>query len=176
MIDQRISISIISAIAGALIMYWFFYPQFETKTEIVEVRTSDTVYIEIRDTIRLTKKEMKQEYIRDTVLVDFKPQIEAFTASTPFLYGNTYVNGEVLGEVLKMDITNDFKIPQVTNTVTRTETNTIIKKPRGLYLGAGVTQQLNPLLKADYLDDQFIFSYQYHFQNGHAIGISKKLF
>lgn len=174
--DNRITISIVSAIAGAFILYWFFWPEFETKTEIVDVRTSDTVYITVRDTIRITKKEIKHEYLRDTVVTDFKPEISLFTASKPFTYGNVYLSGEVLGTVLKMDITQDFQIPTITNTITRTETITKIEKPRGLYIGAGVNQQLTPFAQINYLDKQFIFSGSYSLDRSISVGVAKKLF
>lgn len=175
--DQRIITHSITAILGAFILYWFFWPEFETKTEIVETIKTDTVFVIIKDTVRITKTQIKHEVLRDTILIDFKPEIKLFTASFPFLYGNTYLTGEVLGEVLKMDVSNDFKIPTVTNTINRTETNTIIKKPRALYLGAGVNNQLTPNLTAHYLDNQFIFSYQYYpTLKAHGIGISKRLF
>lgn len=173
--DNRISVAIVSAIAGAFILYWFFWPDIETKTEIVETRTTDTVFVTVRDTVRI--EQVKHEYLRDTILIDFKPQIKAFKASAPFLYGNTYVSGEVLGEVIKMDISNDFKIPTVTNTITRTETNTIVKKPRALYIGAGVNSLISPFAKVDYIDNQFIFSYQYYpIDRMHTVGIGKRLF
>lgn len=167
----------IASILGSLILYWFFWPEFEPKTEIVETIKTDTVFITIRDTVRINRTQIKHEVLRDTILIDFKPEIKLFTASFPFLYGNTYLTGEVIGEVLKMDVSNDFKIPNVTNTVTRKEINTIIKKPRALYLGAGVNTQLIPNLTAHYLDDQFIFSYQYYPTiKAHGIGVAKRLF
>ena len=168
---------IISGALGAFILYWFFWPEFTEKTEIVETVKTDTVFVIIKDTVRITKTQIKHEVLRDTILIDFKPEIKLFTASFPFLYGNTYLTGEVLGEVLKMDVSNDFKIPTVTNTINRTETNTIIKNPRALYLGAGVNSQLTPNLTAHYLDNQFIFSYQYYpTLKAHGIGVSKRLF
>lgn len=175
--DQRIITHLITAILGAFILYWFFWPEFETKTDIVETIKTDTVFVTIKDTVRLTKTQIKHEVLRDTILIDFKAEIKLFTSSFPFLYGNTYLTGEVLGEVLKMDVSNDFKIPTVTNTITRTETNTIIKKPRSLYIGAGVNSQLTPNLTAHYLDNQFIFSYQYYpTLKAHGIGVAKRLF
>lgn len=126
-------------------------PKVVTKIEY----QSDTVYITIRDTVRI--KQVKQEFLRDTVLIDYKPQIKAFTASTPFLYGNTYVSGEVLGEVLKMDITNDFKIPTVTNTIK--ETTTITKMPAGLFVTAGIAKgdsQLSPYVGAIFVKDRYL--------------------
>ena len=175
--NGKIHIAIISAIIGALICYWLLKPEIEVKTEIKETIKTDTVFITLRDTIRINRTEIKHEYLRDTILIDFKPKISLFKTSKSFLYGNTHISGEVLGEVLKMDITNDFKIPQVTNTITRTEKTTIKEKPKGFYLGLGVNNQLSPFGMVNYLDNQFIFSYQYQpFQQTHSVGVSKRLF
>lgn len=147
---------ILSLVIGIIIGYIMFAKEIEpeiiTKTEF----KTDTIYIEIRDTIKLTKTEIKQEYLRDTILIDFKPKIKAFKASKSFLHGNTRISGEVLGEVLKMDIYNDFKIPQVTNTITNT--NTIVKKPQGLFLTAGVTKQLGftPSIGVTFVRDKYL--------------------
>ena len=175
---QKIQIAIISFFAG-MILTFIIYPKpeveevykFTTKTEI------DTSFVEILDTVYVPKKEIKTEVIRDTILVDYKPTIKSFSTSTPFEYGNTYVNGEVLGEVLKMSVTNDFKIPVVTNTITNTETKTIIKKSKGVYLGANINSLLDPGATASYVDDKYIFQYQYQpVTKIHSLGISKKLF
>src|SRR5690606_33379083 len=103
-------------------------------TIVTETKT-DTVYVTVRDTIRLTRKEIKHEVVRDTILIDpALPQIKAFTAYKSFTYGNTTVSGEVFGEVLKMDIATDFNLPTITNTITNTVT--VTKKPQGLFLTA----------------------------------------
>ena len=175
--DNRISISLVSASIGAFILYWFFWPEFETKTEIVEVRKSDTVYITIRDTIRI--RDVSHTYLRDTILIEpIQPKISLFTASKPFTYGNIYLTGEVLGTVLKMDIEQDFKLPTITNTITKTETILKTEKPRGLYLGAGVrvNEQLTPFGQVHYLDNKYIFSGSYSLDKTISVGISKKLF
>jgi hypothetical protein len=123
------------------------------------------------------KTSIKTEVIRDTILVDFKPQISLFETSFPFEHGSTKVSGEVLGEVLKMTATSDYQIPVVTNTITNTKTETIIQKPKGIYLGAGVSSLLEPSAKISYLDNKYLFQYQYQpFQGVHQIGVSKKLF
>ena len=175
---QKIQIAIISFFAG-MILTFIIYPKpeveevykFTTKTEI------DTSFVEILDTVFIPKKEIKTEVIRDTILVDYKPTIKSFSTTTPFEYGNTYVNGEVLGEVLKMSVTNDFKIPVVTNTITNTETKTIIKKSKGVYLGANISSLLQPGATASYVDDKYMFQYQYQpMTKIHTLGISKKLF
>ena len=175
---QKIQIAILAFFAGVILTF-IIYPKpdaeevyrFTTRTE------TDTVYKEIKDTVYIPKKEIKTEVLRDTILVDYKPTIKSFSTSTPFEYGNTYVNGEVLGEVLKMNVTNDFKIPVVTNTITNTETKTIIKKSKGIYLGANISSLLQPGATASYVDDKYIFQYQYQpMTKIHTLGISKKLF
>lgn len=165
-------------IFGAIVTI-IIYPHQEQEStlEIVtEVRT-DTVYAEIVDTVYIPKKEIKTQVLRDTLLVDYKPTISSFETTFPFEYGSTKVSGEVLGEVLKMTATNDYKIPVVTNTITETRTETIVKKPKGIYVGAAVNSLLEPSASVSYLDNKYLFSYQYQpFSRSHQIGISKKLF
>lgn len=153
------------------------YQEYENDFEVItEVRT-DTVYVTSSNTVYIPKKEIKTEVIRDTVLVDYKPKISSFETTFPFEYGSTKVSGEVLGEVLKMTATNDYKIPVVTNTITETKTETIVKKPKGIYIGGAVNSILEPSASVSYLDNKYLFSYQYQpFSRTHQIGISKKLF
>jgi hypothetical protein len=176
--DQRIVFAILAFIAGVIVAF-VVYPRpevetvykFETKVE------SDTIYTRVVDTVYVAKNKIKTEFLRDTVLLDFKPQISLFKTSIPSEYGSTHVSGEVLGEVLKMTATNDFKIPVVTNTITNTETKTIIQKPKGIYLGAGINSLLQPGAKVAYLDNKYLFEYQYQpVTKVHSLGISKKLF
>ena len=143
------------AVIGIVIGYFLSKQGQDVKViSTIETKT-DTVYITVRDTVRLTRKEIKHTVIRDTILIEpIEPIIKSFTASKPFLYGNVTVNGEVLGDVLKMDIYNDFQIPSVTNTITKT--NTVIKKPSGLFLTAGVNQQLTPSIGAVYVRDRYL--------------------
>ena len=153
------------------------YPsqEYENNFEVItEVRT-DTVYVTSSNTVYIPKKEIKTEVIRDTVLIDYKPKISSFETTFPFEYGSTNVSGEVLGEVLKMTATNDYKMPVVTNTITKTEI--IVKKPKGIYIGGAVNSILEPSASVSYLDNKYLFSYQYQpFSRTHQIGISKKLF
>jgi hypothetical protein len=176
--NQKIKIATIAFIAGILVAYIFF-PKTESETvyKFETVTKTDTLIVEVKDTVYVPKKWIKSQIIRDTILVDYKPQISLFKTSIPSEYGSTNVSGEVLGEVLKMTATNDFKIPVVTNTITNTETKTIVQKPKGIYLGATVNSLLEPSAKVSYLDNKYIFEYQYQpFTRSHQIGISKKLF
>lgn len=143
---------------GLVVGYWLA-DYFQEDTVFVKTVTetkTDTVYVEVRDTIRLTRTEIKHEVLRDTVLIDFQPQIKRVTASKPFLHGNTYVYGEVLGEVLKMDITNTFNFPTITNTITTT--NTVIKNPAGLFITAGVGDRnfSTPYIGAVFVKDRVL--------------------
>ena len=176
--NQKIHVAIISFLAGVIVAF-LFYPKPETE-EVYKFTTkteTDTVFIQEIDTLHVTKKEIKTEYLRDTVLIDFKPKISQFNASFPFENGSTKVSGEVLGEVLKMTATNEYNIPVVTNTITNTETKTIIQKPKGIYLGGGVNSLLQPSANVSYLDNKYLFTYQFQpLQGIHQIGVAKKLF
>jgi hypothetical protein len=178
MIDQRIQIAVISFIAGVILAFILFpRPEVETVYKFTTKVESDTIYSHVVDTIYVPKTKIKTEVLRDTILVDFKPQISLFETTFPFEYGSTKVSGEVLGEVLKITATNDYKLPVVTNTITNTETKTIIQKPKGIYLGAGVNSLLQPSAKVAYLDNKYLFSYQIEpLQRVHQISVAKKIF
>jgi hypothetical protein len=178
MIDQRIQIAILSFLAGVILTFVVFpRPEVETVYKFETVTKTDTLFVDKLETVYVPKTKIKTEVVRDTILIDFKPQISLFKTTIPFEYGNTYLSGEVLGEVLKMTATNDYKIPVVTNTITNTETKTIVQKPKGIYLGAGINSLMQPSGKVAYLDNKYLFQYQYQpLEKVHQIGISKKLF
>ena len=176
--QERIKIATISFLIGVVLAFLVFpRPEMETvyKTE-TKVKT-DTIYSHYSDTIYVPKTRIKTQVLRDTVLIDFKPKISRFETLFPFEHGSTKVSGEVLGEVLKMTATNDYTLPVVTNTITETKTETIVVKPKGIYLGASVNSLLQPGAKVFYLDNKYLFEYQYQpLQKVHQIGVSKKLF
>jgi hypothetical protein len=176
--DQRIKIAVLSFIAGAVLAFILMpKPETEEVYKFTTVTKTDTLFVDKVSTVYVPKTSIKTEVLRDTILIDFKPQISLFETSFPFEHGSTKVSGEVLGEVLKMTATNDYKIPVVTNTITNTETRTIIQKPKGIYLGAGVNSLLKPSASVAYLDNKYLFQYQYQpLQKIHTLGVSKKLF
>ena len=178
MIDQRIQIAILSFIAGVILAFVVYpRPEVETVYKFETVTKTDTLFVDKLSTVYIPKTKIKTEVVRDTILIDFKPQISLFKTTIPFEYGNTYLSGEVLGEVLKMTATNDYQIPVVTNTITNTETRTIVQKPKGIYLGGGVNSLLEPSASVAYLDNKYLFSYQFQpMQKIHQIGVAKKLF
>lgn len=179
MIKRESKIVGIASFILGVIMAMILFPKTDYKTIYkTEIKTeTDTVYVSYRDTIYIPKTKIKTEYIRDTILIDFKPQIKRFETLFPFEYGNTKVSGEVLGEVLKMTAINDYSIPIVTNTITETKTEKIVVKPKGIYVGAGINSILQPSAKISVLDNKYLFQYQYQpMQNIHQVGVSKKVF
>jgi hypothetical protein len=176
--DERIRIATISFLIGVILAFVVYpRPEQETVYKYETVTKTDTLLVEIKDTVYIPKTKIKTQVLRDTVLINFKPKISRFETSFPFEHGNTKVSGEVLGEVLKMTAINDYKLPVVTNTITETKTETIVVKPKGLYLGAGVNSLLKPSASVTYLDNKYLFQYQFQpLQNVHQIGVAKKLF
>jgi hypothetical protein len=176
--DQRIKIAITSFLAGIILAFIFMpKPEVEEIYRFTTVTQTDTLFVDKVSTVYIPKTSIKTEVLKDTILIDFKPQISLFETTFPFEYGSTKVSGEVLGEVLKMTATSDYQIPVVTNTITNTETRTIIEKPKGIYLGAGVNSLLKPSASVAYLDNKYLFQYQFQpVTKIHTFGISKKLF
>jgi hypothetical protein len=176
--NQKIRIAILAFIAGVIVAFVVFpRPEQETVYKFETKVESDTIYTRTVDTVYVPKMWIKSQVLRDTVLKEYQPKISLFKASIPSEYGSTHLSGEVLGEVLKMTATNDFQIPVVTNTITETKTETIIKKSKGIYLGASINSLLDPGAKVSYLDNKYLFSYQYQpLEKLHTLSVSKKLF
>jgi hypothetical protein len=174
--DNRI-IYILFFVGGFIACYLLFKPESETIIEYKETIKSDTVYLTVKDTVYLDRTKIKHEYLRDTVLIDYKPKINAFTSTFPLLYGNAYLKGEVLGEVLKTSLTTDFRIPQVTNTITKEKNTTIIKKPTGIYAVGGILSNSSYSVGASYLRDKSMFGYRYQPQvKIHSLEVGFKVF
>jgi len=176
--QEKIKITILSFLAGIIAAIIFLpKPEAEHTYKYTTVTETDTLFVTSTDTVYIPKKEIKTKILRDTVIVDYKPQISSFKTIFPFEHGSTQVSGEVLGEVLKMTASVDYSVPVVTKTITNTETNTIVQKPKGLYLGAGINSLLQPSGKVSYLDNKYLFEYQYQpLQKVHQIGVSKRIF
>jgi hypothetical protein len=176
--NQKIQIAILAFLAGVILAFVVFpRPEQETVYKFKTKVETDTIYTHVVDTFYIPKTKIRTQVLRDTILLNYQPKISLFKASIPWEYGSTHVSGEVLGEVLKMTATNDFKIPLVTNTITETKTETIIKKAKGIYLGGGVNSLLDPSVKVSYLDNKYLFTYQYQpVTKIHTLAISKKLF
>jgi len=175
---ERIKIATLSFMIGVVLAFVVFpRPEMQEVYRFTTRVKTDTIYSRSVDTVYVPKTKIKTQVLRDTVLIDFKPKISLFESTFPFEHGSTKVSGEVLGEVLKMTATSDYNIPVVTNTITNTETKTIVQKPKGFYLGGVVSSKMELATKVAYLDNKYLFEYQYQpMQKVHQIGVSKKLF
>jgi hypothetical protein len=185
-------------VCGLFVYDRFLIPQHETVYR--ETIVTDTTYkhykekyqidsiksISLSDSIDYYKyrygKKLKDKNIvivHDSVFVDkpFLAPLRRFSGQQAFLYGNTYFDATVAGELLDMEITNDFRIPQITNTVTKT-TQTVIK-PSGLYGTVGFRgdgNNFSTLLGLTYLKDKSLISYSYDLKlKSHQVGVGFKV-
>jgi hypothetical protein len=172
MVSEKIVLITLSFILGFIVCKLLLKPEY-----IESYRTTfhtDTVYIQLpKDTVYLTRNKIKHEVIRDTVLIDFKPKISEFKASYSFLNGNIHVEGEVLGEVLKMGVITDLKQKVITNTIEKETIKTYHLK--GLYLG-GQFHKNTYSANLDYVNKNLKVGYSFNPAIGHGVGIGVKIF
>lgn len=115
---------------------------------------TDTVFVSVIDTVHITRTKIKHEQIRDTVYLSTTLPINNFKTTSNFLYGSVDVSGEVVGEVLSVNVIPNFKLPQVTNTITKETVHT--KRPAGLFITAGLQHNLTPSIGAVYIRDRYL--------------------
>jgi len=191
--DNRIIFGVIGVATGMFLMKFFFWPE----VTVIEKETIviDSTYVEYKekyDSISLERISLSDSIefykdlydipanvvlVHDTVFQNkpFEAPLKRFSGSQPFLYGNTTYDAIVAGEMLNISIENDFKIPHITNTITK-ETTKIIH-PKGLYLGGSVSDKINFSAGATYLDNNWMFGYDYSVtMKSHSIGIKRKVF
>lgn len=170
---NRLIFGIIGFVIGLFVYSTFFVGEVVTKT--ITKHVTDTTYVDVKDTVFINKSEIIHRVLRDTVYLSNKIPISRFTALKPILYGDVSVSGEVAGEVLSIDVTGNFKIPTVTNTITTNTTKKIA--PKGLYLGADLNNLLVPSPSAYYLDDKWLFKYSYTpTTRDHSVGVAFRVF
>jgi hypothetical protein len=171
--------TLVAVVAGVLIGFftckWLFVPKVQTVVEYRETIKTDTVFVPVKEFVTVT--DIRHRVIRDTVLIDtYKPRIQAFSGTFPFTYGNAYLTGEVLGEVLRADLRTDFKMPVITNTITKEKTTTTTIIQKGLFVGGGINSAQEFHVGAAYLGKNFMIGYD--FQPGiqsHQIGFKHKI-
>jgi hypothetical protein len=166
---------ILGIVLGLVIYGYFLKPDIETRVEYRETIKTDTVYVTKTETI--TKTQFKYIYERDTIIENYQPKIRGFKELYPFTYGNVSITGEVLGELRYINITADFRLPTVTNTITKEKNTTIIKKPSGIFLTAGMNSNLTPSIGGMYLRDKSLINYSYQPSiQVHSISVGWKVF
>ena len=152
---------IIAFIVGFAVAFLFFKPEtVEKVVETIEIKT-DTVYREVRDTIRVPYDRIKTVYLRDTVILNRSYPLNRFSGLEPVLYGDIGYLGLVAGHLLKIDLTTNFRIPEITNTINRETTRTVIQKAKGLYGTGGINSEFNFGVGATYLNDKSLIGVEY---------------
>jgi hypothetical protein len=173
MVNDRIILIVLSFILGFIVCKLLLKPEYVESYKTTF--TTDTVFVDLpKDTVYLTRTKIKHQIIRDTVLINFEPKISHFKALYPVLNGNIHVEGEVLGEVLKMGIITDLKQKVITNTIERETIKTYHMK--GLYLGGQLHNSVTASLNLDYLNKNLKVGYSYNPVIGHGVGIGVKIF
>ena len=83
--DQRIKIAIVSFLAGVILTFVVYpRPEVETVYKFETVTKTDTLFVDKLETVYIPKTSIKTEVLRDTILIDFKPQISLFKTTIPF--------------------------------------------------------------------------------------------
>lgn len=167
----------ISFIVGFAIAFLFFKPETIEKEVTVETIKTDTVYIEVRDTIIVPYERIRTVSLRDTVILNRPYPLNRFSGLEPVLYGDVGYSGLVAGHLLNIDLTTNFRIPEITNTIHRETTKTVIQKAKGLYGTGGINSKFNFSVGATYLNDKSLIGYEYQPQiNVHSVKVGFKLF
>lgn len=167
----------IAVLSGLLIYHLFFKPEISERVEVVETLKVDTVYLYARDTITIDRTRVQIEYVTDTVIEKQSFPINRFTGLESTLYGDIGYTGLVAGHFLNMQLNTNFKFPSLETTINRETTRTRVIKPRGLYIGGSVSDQIQYSAGASYLDNVWLFDYRYDVGvKSHSIGIKRKIF
>ncbi len=169
-----IAVFVAGVVAGLFLYHFFMKPEKETVhtySERVETTIDSTLVTEISELSnyidslesQLGKpRPFKHIYLRDTVLIEpIEPKIKQFSATFPLLYGNAHLDGEVLGEVLKTSLRTDFRIPTVTNTVTKEKTTTTTIVQKGFFVGGGFSNTTDWHVGAAYLGKGYLVELNY---------------
>lgn len=175
--DNRIIYASIGIIIGFALAFLFFKPEIIEKVEVIETVRTDTVYQTVRDTIKLTRDRINHVYLRDTIIKEQVFNLNRFNGLEPTLFGDVSYNGLVAGELLKLNMSTDFNIPNIENTITRTETKTVVQKPKGLYGTGGVNSSFEYSVGVMYLNDRSLFGYEYNVPTGsHSLKVGFLVF
>jgi hypothetical protein len=180
---KYIAILLVGIVIGFYLYDWFLAPEVKSETIIKETIKTDTVWMVQKDTVYLDRTKIVHEHLRDTIIENYKPEINRFSATLPFLYGNLYVNGQVLGQILQMNANSDFKIPKIETTINREKTTTTTIIQKGIFVGGGANSNMQYHVGATYLGNKFLLEYNFQPRQGtdmtipvHQAGLKIKLF
>ena len=131
--------------------------------EYITTVERDTVWMERSEPLQ--RVELPQPEIRVGMIYDTLTYVDTVTVSNtiqiPYFISS-------LGPVTDFRLGAIQRIPTITERITR------IEQPRGFYVGGTAAQF--PGVGAAYLTGDWLFSYEYRFQQGHAVGVKYRLF
>ena len=195
---DRIIVLVTGIAIGVLLYHLFFRPEVETETIIETIVQTDTTYRALYEKLKLEvdnyqdlsdsvgyyqklywKELGNVKLVHDTVFQNepFSAPLRRYTGLEPSLYGDVSYNALVAGKLLSMDITTDFRIPEIKTTIERRETATRTIKPNGLYGTGGISSDFQPSVGAVYLNDRSLIGYEYNTAlKNHAVKVGFKIF
>jgi hypothetical protein len=175
--DNRLILATVIGILIGLYVYdLFLAPEIETKVEITEVRTTDTLWLpSIPELIFL--RSPKPLYLRDTIINELIYPVNSYSGLENTLYGQIKWQAETSGFLNKLDLSPEFKLPVITNTIDKTKTITNTVMTKGFYSGASINSLMQPSITAAYQDKDYIFDYSFTPSiQLHAIGVKRRIF
>ncbi len=179
---------------GLVIYEKFLLPEIEESTVVTEKETIDTTFNDVAGTIQFDSlryqslsdsidyyRSLYEEELGNIKIVKenepFSAPLRTYSGFEPTLYGNIGYNAVVAGKMLDMTITNDLRLPTITNTVTTEKVVTQTRDLRGLYAGASASLDLDYKLGASYVDRDWQFNYDYQPKvKMHWVGVKRRVF
>lgn len=179
---------------GAALYAFFMQPKIvesiviktETRTDTVytkhveRIPFPDLAYLSLEDSIEHYRNLYEEELANIKIVKENEPfsaPLRTYSGFEPTLYGNIGYNAVVAGKMIDMTITNDLRLPTITNTVTTEKVVTQTRDLRGLYAGASASLDLDYKLGASYVDRDWQFNYDYQPKAGmHWVGVKRRVF
>lgn len=174
--NRYIIILIAGVLIGGILTKWLFWPEITETVRTIETIRTDTVFKTYRDTIRIERERVKEVYVKDTVIQTVRLPINRFSGLEPTIFGDVSYTGLVAGHFLKMELNTNFKIPELMHRIERETIKKRVIEPRGLYVGGSVSNRLGLSAGASYLDNNWLFDYQYQFGiQSHLFGLKRRI-
>jgi len=163
--DNRIVFSLLGAAIGMAMLYIFFWPSVEERTETtykterkIDWIEKDTTIIHYKDSLIFREVISEREVSPDPEKYD---SIRTYHGSEKHLYGRINWTAITGGYLQHLEINPVLTIPLQTVTNTIEKKTTSIIKPKGLYATGGINSEYKYSVGATYLNDKSLFGYEY---------------
>lgn len=161
--DNRITFTLIGAAIATALIFIFFWPSIEERTEISYKTDTVTVYdtldvTNIVDSIRWKEKTVYREVSPDTDKYD---SIRTYQGFEKHLYGRINWTAKTGGYLQHLEINPVLTIPIQTVTNTIEKKTSVVIKPKGVYFTGGINSEFKYSIGGIYLNDKSLFGYEY---------------